>query len=46
MILDSISHIVCKFPKDWLVNKKKAKWILDFRTFRLLALVDTSQETH
>ena len=26
MILDSISHIVCKFQNDWFVNKKKAKF--------------------
>ena len=26
MILDSVSHIVCKFQKDWLVNKIKAKF--------------------
>ena len=23
LILNSISHIVCKFQKDWLINKKK-----------------------
>ena len=26
MLLNSISHIVCKFQKDWLINKKKAKF--------------------
>ena len=25
-ILDSISHVVRKFQKDWSVNKKKAKF--------------------
>ena len=25
-LLNSISHIVCKFQKDWMVSKKKAKF--------------------
>ena len=25
MLLNSISHIVCKFQKDWMKNKKKIK---------------------